>query len=205
MKNHLILIQPFNSLGRPLRRLSWILLMLLAGGLFCPAFSQEVPVKKPASKLQEQSQSIAKLNQKLKAGQNTNIAKTKSGHKLPQNAPTTKQPNLTPPKSSAKTSGTKIATTPPKPSNNMQITAPASRKIPGTNPGSRATQINPDNRAAQLSPTNRAAQLHPSTKINQLHPNKESPIPKAKSTKKTRPIRDIKYKREHYKAKRNNG
>lgn len=170
------------------------LIGLLSMLLVVPAFAQKTPVKAQIQNTQQRKAGqdlVNQLNSKLKA--------TRAG--VPQKASNSNTSKPTPPKAlTPKNSSTPtlISSTPPKPKTQQQLISPPSRKIPGTSPAARAAQISPKTGADRLNPANKAAQMNPANKLG---------IPAAKktaATKKGRPIRDIKYKREHYKAKRNN-
>lgn len=182
--------------------------------IFTSASAQNLPTKAQGANSQRQKEGqdlINKLNGKLKATRSAQATTTATGTvQIPQKAskPNLSLPKSNPPKTNTqsvvpkkKTSTTPdlISSTPPKPVSPKQLVAPPSRKINGTSPAARAAQISPQNAANRLTPANKAAQMNPANKTG---------IPTAKkveATKKTRPLRDIKYKRENYKAKRNNG
>jgi hypothetical protein len=117
---------------------------------------------------------------------------------LKGNTPKTSTQNSIP-KSKRTPTPNLISAAPPKPVSPKQLVAPPSRKISGTSPAARAAQIDPQSAVNRLNPANKAAQMNPANKVG---------IPAAKkvnTAKKKRPIRDVKYKRKNYKAKRNNG
>ncbi len=183
---------------------SWSLYLIgLSMLLVVPAFAQKTPAKAQIQNTQQKKAGqdlVNQLNSKLKANR----------AEVPQKASNSNTTKLTPPKALAtkkSDSQNLISSIPPKPKTQQKFIPPPSKKIPGINPAARAAQISPKTGADRLNPANKAAQMNPVSAANRLNPANKLGIPAAKKTaaaKKGRPIRDIKYKREHYKAKRNN-